>query len=233
MRVAVYTLTRDRLPYTRKSLKALRVMAGLDFDYYVGDNGSGADTREYLVEQAEKGRIHTLQLHDENIGQNLAANALLDEMGPGYDWIVRWDNDMIPRTRRFLAKLLRVGERCKEYGVIPVLTPTITKLKFPPPALRMVDMEELELEQIGIAGGMCRAHTGKMFEDFRYNKFAPLGFGEANEMANFCEQTGVPILRVPGLEVEHLYGEDKQIEENPDEFTWERRDVGRYVGYGL
>ena len=232
MKVAVYSIVRDRLPLTRKSFKALREWAGMDFDLYVADNASGKATERYLKEEAKNGNIHTLVRNDENIGQNLAANHLLDQM-EGYDWVLRWDNDAMPRTRRFLKKLVRIAERCGEYGVLPILTPKITKLLNEPPTIRMIDLEEKELEQVQIAGGICRLHSARLFDDWRFSRFGPLGFGEAAEMAQFAKKAGIPILRVPHIKVEHTHGEDGQIERWPDEFTWERREVGRYVSYGL
>ena len=52
-------------------------------------------------------------------------------------------------------------------------------------------------------------------------------------MADMCMKAGVYMMRAPWLEVEHMGGEDAQMEEHPEEFTWERREVGRYVSYGL
>lgn len=234
MKVAVYSIVRDRPEYTAKSFRALRKWSGIEFDHYVADNGSGQATTDTLRKLKSAGHIHTLHLHDENLGQNLAANCLIDEMPlESYDWVVRWDNDALPRTRRFLRKLLRIGERCREYGVAPVLLPRISRLKHPPATQRIVDLEELQLEQVEIAGGICRAHPAPLFEEWRYSKYAPLGFGEAGEMAQLTQQLGMPILRVPHLEVEHMDGHDGQVEAMPEEHTWERREVGRYVSYGL
>jgi hypothetical protein len=90
-----------------------------------------------------------------------------------------------------------------------------------------------EYEVVEILGGICRLHNRAIFDGWRFSKFGPLGFGEANEMADRCKAGSVNMLRIPHLEVEHWGGEDRQIEEMPDEFTWERREVGRYVSYGL
>lgn len=233
-RVAIYCITRDRLELTRKSLKALREWSGIGYDLYVADNGSSREMRAYLREERGKGNIRHLQLNDVNMGQNIAANDLLDEIGSQpYEWVMRWDNDAMPRTRRFLKKLVRIGDRMVEAGGFPVLSPRISKLKSPPPALHMVKFREFDLETVEILGGICRLHPARLFEEWRFSKFAPLGFGEAAEMAELCDNAGIPMLRVLHLEVEHMHGEDGQIERWPDEFTWERREVGRYVSYGL
>jgi hypothetical protein len=56
MSIAVYSITRDRLGLTRKSFKMLRQWAGVEFDFYVADNGSDREMRKYLREEKSKGR---------------------------------------------------------------------------------------------------------------------------------------------------------------------------------
>ena len=77
MKVAVMSITRDRLDLTRKSFKMLRQWAGMQFDHFVADNASKSAMRGYLQQEKKAGHIKVLDLHDENIGQNLAMNDLL------------------------------------------------------------------------------------------------------------------------------------------------------------
>lgn len=242
MRLAVYCITRDRFQYTKKSLKMLRTWAGMDFDLYVYDQASeDEELRDWLRKQKTLGHIKYLVLSEENVGQNLAANHLIDEMMKGeYDWILRWDNDAIPRTRRFLRKLVRRTQRFLQNEVICVSSPTITKLKHEPPSKGIGEELGFQYSVVDILGGICRLHPAFLFhswrtleQPFRFSEYAPLGFGEAMEMAKFCTECSVQLIRMHDLEVEHAGGEDAQKEEMPEEFTWERREVGRYVSYGL
>ena len=241
MRIAVYCITRDRLDYTRKSLKLLRKMAGLDIDLFVADNGSRYSMTTYLKKERSAGNIKYLKLYRENVGQNIATNHLIDEILKGdYKWILRWDNDAIPRSRRFLKKLVRRTERLLASGIICVTSPRISKLKHEPPALFLGDELGFPYESVQILGGICRLHPAFMFHNwrtltkpFRFSKYAPLGFGEASEMAGFCGECSIQMLRFTDLEVEHFGGSDSQELEDPKEFSWARREVGRYVSYGL
>jgi hypothetical protein len=243
MRVAVYCIVRDRLEITRKSLKALRKMAGCDIDLYVADNGSRASTTDFLRGEKAAGNFKYLKLNRENVGQNLAANHLIDKIleDPAeYEWILRWDNDAIPRTRRFLKKLVRRSARFLQAGAVCVTSPNITKLNHPPPAIGAGEELGFPYYAVEILGGICRLHPALMFKSwykddppFRFSRFAPLGFGEASEMAQHCEAAGVQMLRMKDLDVEHAGGEDGQKRDMPQEFSWERREVGRHVSYGL
>ena len=241
MRVAVYCITRDRLDYTKKSLKLLRKMAGCDVDLFIADNGSRHPTTEWLKGEKSVGNIKYLKLFQENKGQNIAANHLIDEIVKGdYKWVLRWDNDAIPRTRRFLKKLVRRSERFLYSNVICVTSPRITKLTHEPPPLGMGEELGFKYHDVEILGGICRLHPIALFQSwykgepaFRFSKFAPLGMGEASEMAGLCKRASINMLRMVDLEVEHMGGEDSQKEDEPAEFSWERREVGRYISYGL
>jgi len=86
---------------------------------------------------------------------------------------------------------------------------------------------------VAILGGQCRFHHVSFFENWRFNPFGALGFGEANEVADRCFDNNIPKLKIPSIEVEHFKGEDAQIEDMPEYFNFVEREVGRYVGYGL
>ena len=233
-RLAAYCITRNRYRLTRESLKMLKNWSGVELDLYVADNGSTDETVQFLHRLVKEKRIKHLIDYEENMGQNIAANDLLDSMGGGgYDLIMRWDNDALPRTRNFLRKLLRYYAVFEKHGVRPVVSPYITKLKNPPPPMAFGDDAGFPYELVAILGGICRIHPAEILRDWRFNRFGPMGFGEAGEMANFCDQIGVPLVRITNVKVEHAYGEDGQMKKYPEHFEWEERAPGRYMSYGL
>ena len=105
MRVAVLTLTRDRLDYTQHCFATLHEFAGCDFDHYVLDQGSQDGTEAWLQEtDAEVVALDT------NLGIACGLNLLLDEsVNPAdYDVIVKFDNDCeltLPNTLRDVCRL--------------------------------------------------------------------------------------------------------------------------------
>ena len=66
MKIAIYTLTRDRLLYTKQTFVSLWEHAGYPFDHFIVDNGSTDGTPEWLTENA--GRFRALLLQPENPG---------------------------------------------------------------------------------------------------------------------------------------------------------------------
>lgn len=231
--IAVYTIARGKLDLTRRSLKMLRQWAGVEFELYVTHNGTDRSMNAYLRDELDKGHITRLWLPNKNLGQNIAANVMLDEiMAKRPSHVLRWDPDGLPRTRRFLKKLTRAHDRFREAGALVVLSPAITKLKYPPQATMAGDDVGFEYEVVPILGGICRLHPPEFFDGWRFNKYGALGFGEAAEVADRGEAVGMARVRVPHIEVEHAYGEDGQRERFPESFGWEK-EVSRYVGYGL
>lgn len=231
-KVAVYTITRDRLQATKKSFKALRLKAGIPFDHFVVDNGSVDGTQEWL--QKHDDRFARLYMSQQNLGQNIAANIMLDYiMDDDYEWVVRWDNDIIPHSRNFLKKLVEAAETVKDMGALWVMSPKILKLKFPPPVIATGEDIGQRYEVVRMLGGACRLHHRSFFDGWRFNKFGALGFGEANEVADRVTKLQSCTVRLPEIKVEHWLGEDGQIEAMPDEFGFEKRTVGRYIGFGL
>ena len=153
MKVAVYCITRDRLEYTKKSLKLLRKMAGCDIDLFVADNGSRNSTTSWLKSEKSFGNITYLKLFRENKGQNIAANHLIDkilENEDEYQWILRWDNDAIPRKLKNPATSVTVVRKMLEdwAGSWPTL---VRMIGIAAPAILAITIDRIIATQITIA----------------------------------------------------------------------------------
>src|SRR6187551_3209836 len=101
MRVAVLSLTRDRLEYTQHCFEKLREYAGCDFDHYILDQASTAVRQAGLWgKNSPEPNFRWAQCVMENIGIHAGMNALIDRLhqresagGIEYDVIVKFDND--------------------------------------------------------------------------------------------------------------------------------------------
>lgn len=91
MRLAAYTLTRDRLDYTKRMFEQLKD-CGMKFDHYVLDNGSTDGTKEYLKTLKLKG----LYFSPDNKGLWQGINTILrkTEFFNGYELVLKLDNDL-------------------------------------------------------------------------------------------------------------------------------------------
>jgi len=108
VRVAVLSLCRDRLDYSRTCFASLQANAGCHYDHFVLDNGSADGTHECLAEQFQAGHITAYLLEPANVGIYRALNLMLNKVGGGYDVVVNFDNDcevLVPDTLKAVCEL--------------------------------------------------------------------------------------------------------------------------------
>jgi GT2 family glycosyltransferase len=108
MKIALFTLCKDRLHYTQRSFESLRTKTQIPFDHFVLDQNSQDDTVRWLKHFTYKqGKLYVYPLAM-NIGINRGVNFLIDKIGKDYDIIVKVDNDVVYETKGWLDKCLRV-----------------------------------------------------------------------------------------------------------------------------
>lgn len=175
MDIAVLTLTRDRVDYSRHCFGSLLDNAGVEFDHFVLDQASEDDTVAFLDEY----HPHGLVLMDENVGIHRGWNLLLDEAGPDYDVYVTFDNDCevtMFGTLAACADAVLDGDW--------IVTPTVLGLNQP---LKPGPPQEARGHRVGetrIVGGICRAMPGKFVRDgFRFNEDQPYWGGDERWIA--------------------------------------------------
>jgi len=103
------------LDVLRLSLTTLRQNAGINFDLLVYDNGSCEQTRDYLLDEFEKGNIQTLILSDRNMGKGGAWNVML-QAAPG-EIIAYADNDVFYHPN-WLRESVKVLETYPNVGMV-------------------------------------------------------------------------------------------------------------------
>lgn len=221
-KVAVYTLTRDRLHDTKKAFAGLHEMAGIAFDHYVLDNGSQDETPEYLRTL----KLTHLHLSPDNLGQCIASNKLLSVIGGDYDFIVRYDNDIIPQTPHFLAELIKASRLLSPTAVV---SPAIAGLLEPPPAFGEKTLGSYTFGFVEMMGGACRVMPRATLDGFKFSEHGQLSLGEALKFSTHCMEHKFPMAYVSGITVLH----DTAQHRLDNAAYFERRRVEEYIPYGL
>jgi GT2 family glycosyltransferase len=222
MKIAVLTLTRDRLDYTKHCFAKLREFAGCEFDHYVLDNGSRDGTFEWLCDWRPN-LASAFQSESENIGISRGMNELISYLcdyaeTPDYDVIVKFDNDCEltqPNTLRDVAQLAHEG------GAL--LSPRILGLNNPPQPtreLRIGDETILDVPQIG---GIFLAAPAWVYDEFRYSESNPKFGGDDVEICAWFRRQGGTCGYVKRLEAWHYETTEGQRERFPD--YWDRKLV--------
>lgn len=176
VRVAVITMTRDRVDYTRYCFASLSAHAGCEYDHFVLDQGSTDGTLEYLSEWVRNGQGRSVIFSKTNLGICKAANALVLQAAPSrYDVIVRYDNDCEltqPDTLKTCADLAH------RYGAI--VAPSINGLNHPPQTIRTVSLGGHLLDEKPILGGIFMCIPAFAFDEcgYRFDERSPLATGD-------------------------------------------------------
>jgi GT2 family glycosyltransferase len=105
MKVAIFTLTKDRSEYTERFLNSLNEKTKHPFDHFIIDQASKDNTVKLVSDfpnQLGKRYVYPL---DRNIGINRGVNFAVDRIG-NYDIIIKMDNDVEIETNEWLAKCI-------------------------------------------------------------------------------------------------------------------------------
>lgn len=221
MRIAVLTLTRDRLPYTQHCFDTLRANAGIEFDWYVLDQGSTDGTQEWLDRQEDL----TFVPLDRNVGITRGLNYLLDELVDTtfYDVIVRFDNDcevVQPGTLRAVCEAA--------FAFDAILAPHVNLLRQPPATVASVHAAGNTISVTNILGGIFMAIPARLFDDlgYRYDETHPAWTGDEAIVPWWRAQGGVAGY-LDGWHVNHYERVQEQADVLPD---YQARKVSEVTG---
>jgi hypothetical protein len=208
MRIAVLTLTRDRLPYTQHCFQTLRENAGCAYDHYVLDQASDDGTVEWLNEQDDL----DVTFASENIGINAGLNHLLEAVADDdyYDVIVKFDNDCELLTPFTLGA---IAGRVTNYDMI--LSPRIHGLRNPVPIIG----DEKDVDLTPIVGGIFMAVPAYVDRDgYRYGRGPGLWGNDDSALSGWWRHQGKRMGYVRGYDANHYLTTDGQHADIPHYF---------------
>lgn len=229
-RVAVFTMTRDRIGYTKRTFRSMAdTSAGHPYDHWVFDQGSTDGTVDWLKESVALGNIMSYSAWGENVGlhvgMNRAHRALLDA---GYDYIMKVDNDAEFKTKHWLRKLLRAQS---SLGNRSVVSPRIVGLSNPVIPFAKKRIGGFRVSFMSIIGGICRLMPRDAIEDFEFCERLPLAHGGDAWFADYCKRENIPLVYIEDIRVRHMDSTQRQELDNPDYFN--RKFFESYIPYGI
>ncbi len=215
--IAVLSLTRDRLEYTRHCFASLHEHAAIEFDHYILDQASEDGTQGWLEEYDP----FALVLSPENIGIDRGLNTLLDHANEmdDYDVIVKFDNDCEltqPNTLRDVATLALEG------GCI--LSPRILGLRQPPRPFRELTIGDEVIEDVPQIGGIFMAVPAWAYDEFRYDETKMIY--DDVDICAWWRQRGGTCGYIKRLEAWHYETTDGQHERYPSYFERKLAEMG-------
>jgi GT2 family glycosyltransferase len=224
-KLALYTLTRDRLDYTKLCFQSLWDKAGRDFDHYVIDNGSTDGTAEWLQDQEH--RFAHLSLLDENVGISKGSNLALDTIAGAddYDQVGKFDNDCLVLTDGMLHEL---SGAMFNTGSLALMGPRVEGLRFQPNRLKVEKHGDHEYGFTQVIGGICHLMPGGWYTSYVFDESLPKAQGQDQDICAWVVENGGTIVYIEDLAVEHIEGTDGQQERYPGYFVRKTEEESGY-----
>ena len=223
MKIAVLTLTRDRLDYTKHCFATLRRNAGCDFDHYVFDNGSTDGTPEWLVDEYKPKKMTSAR---SNLGIHTALNFLLDDMDlADCDLVVNVDNDcevVTPGTLHRLAEVILADPE-----QLLLLSPLIVGLRNRPPVRWIETVHGARVGITGQIGGIFMPIPPLLLEEgFRFDESAPVWGGNDELLSATVKERGGTVGYLLDWEANHYLTTEGQAADKPEYFARRVREGG-------
>ena len=187
MRIAIYTLTRDRLEYTKRMLKQLKETAGIEYDHFILDNGSKDGTMKYLRKHINEFKV--VVGVPNNMGLWCGIQHIIDftHNFKGYDYVLKLDNDMEFPEKDWLKKLITVYEKAN----FDILSPFVEGVCDGKGGVdrggnqhiqNVLGTRGVTISHVPHVGGACLLTTPDMYYESLPNKFMATGWDSW-----FCE----------------------------------------------
>lgn len=228
-RVAIFSLTYDRLEYTKACFESLYKTAGYEFDHYVVDNGSTDGTKEWIFDQSEWGdTIYNEKNRGISAASNQAIESIMNGEGVKYDIIGKVDNDCFFLTEGWLAKIVDIWKVNHRIA----LSPYVQGLKGNPGGAQRLDYGVVKGEYLGLTrhlGGICHFVDASAYRDFRWDEQGFLHGVQDVEFSQYLLLKGFQMGYLENYFVEHYKGTDGQHKDYPEYF--ERRKAEKTTRY--
>jgi len=217
MRIALYTLTRDRLEYTQKCFQTLWDKSGVPFDHYVLDNGSQDGTPKWLTDNSDK--FKWIQRMPENVGISKGSNICLDAIFLNdYDLVIKIDNDCEIVSENILGQIVEIYSSMGEFSPKYVLSPRVEGINRQPTRGRYDQIGGRNIGLTAIVGGLFHVVPAELYKKYRYPIHLPKAHGQDDTFCKWVKDNGGQVGYVEDLIVNHFETTNGQAQRFPSYF---------------
>lgn len=210
--LAVWTITWNRLDYTKRTFSDLHEKAGVSFDHYIVDNGSTDGTQEWLRKQFANGVFRGLILNSENRGVVGAVNQIWHTLEL-YDYILRLDNDCEIITDDILVRMIKVikaGEKL-------IINPVIKGLVNPLTPVSYTTIAGERVSKLNGTGGIFRLMSNAAFKLTGRDEYeVPIHYKYDNYVNKVTKKAGFTHCRLEDCFIKHMDTSQGQAENKPE-----------------
>lgn len=212
IRVAIITMTRDRIEYTEKCFQSLREKAGCDYDHYVLDNGSKDGTQDWLL--ASSRAFKRVLLSSENLGLLHGFNVLLSVLDGIYDVVIKFDNDCLIHTNKVVKIIV---EEMARMDWTAIISPRVLGLNKPPVPIRKIQQNGYVFSELNHFGGIFYPIPWRLAKPISGQTFLARGLDW--KLSERMRSNGLKLYYLEDIKVEHCDGTNNQALKYPEYFS--------------
>ena len=207
--IGVFTLTRDRLAYTKVCFESLRARAGMRFLHCVVDNGSTDGTKQWLRSQY---RPHLFLDLPRNVGISRGCNMAVQTLlrFPNLDFIVKFDNDCLVCTDQILTRIVHTADLLRSRFPYFALSPRVAGIVNQPKRLQTCHLGGARFGCTSIVGGLFHCVPADLYAAYRYPENLPPASGQDDHLCGWILKNGGICGYLEDLNVQHFETTAKQ-----------------------
>ncbi len=229
-KVAIFTLTKDRLEYTQRMFASLDKFTHIPYDHFIVDQGSTDGTREFLKKMMEERKNLKVIFNEDNKGISIGSNQALEAIGDKYDYIMKLDNDCEILSDNWLYELIRLIIYSNN---VLVLSPYVEGLVEHKGGVPRYFSLKLLGHEIGLTlhlGGISVISSAAAYQGFRFDEKDTLSGVQDVSFSRQVISRGFLMGYVEDLKVEHMDTTTGQKKKFPQYFE-EREKVESKTSY--
>lgn len=233
-RVLAFTPTYgDRIDFGQ-TVFGMRATADHWFDWLVVGGALSERYQKLLEEQfyhPQRMGIQFVSIYKENIGQHHAFQIALElAREHEYDWLVRIDDDIKPKSKRWLKHMLQRLHDLKrlagddKYRI--VASPKIVGLKYQIETIGKMGLEGLTfpVDVMPGLGGALRLHHVPFLAGYKPPLLGATGRGDPEALVDYVSDSGGTMVRFPDIRVVHdtaaLEAKDDEAARRARRMSW-------------
>lgn len=229
-KVAIFTLTKDRLEYTERMFGSLDKYTHIPYTHFIVDQGSTDGTRQFL--QGLMGERENLKVifNEDNKGISIGSNQALEAIGNNFDYIMKLDNDCEVLTDDWLYELIKIIIYSNN---ILVLSPFVEGLVEHKGGVPRYFSCELLGHPIGLTfhlGGISVISASSAYSGFRFDENDTLSGTQDVSFSRHVVSQGYLMGYVEDMKVEHVDTTTGQKKKFPQYFK-QREEVESRKSY--
>lgn len=212
MKILAYTVSHGARRHLPRTVALMRGSAGVWYDWLVCLGAPSPDLKadaERLLNDPRHLGIQYLQVDPQNRGQHyFTRQALALAREHGYGWLLRLDDDVTPKTKEFLKKmvnrLVELHDLAKDEHFRIVAAPKVLGLQHPLSPVGSLNIgQSYGVDLMETVGGACRLHPVELLDGYEPNLYDPVGRGDPEGLALHVNTRNGMIVRFPDIRVVH------------------------------